>query len=162
MSSKIKTILYASDLINYDAKKVFGTAVEQSIAHGAKITFLNVIEPVDENTKLYLSNYLTLEELDKIGSDNEGNVHADIEQRIRSFCETEVSDETKLDIEDIDIKVVYGRPDEMIVKVADEIGADLIVMGTHTRNRLSNLVHHSVAHYVMVHANCPVLVDHIK
>jgi len=50
-----------------------------------------------------------------------------------------------------------GDPATEIVGVAEEIGADLIVMGTHGRTGLSRLLMGSVAEQVMRKACCPVL-----
>jgi len=44
-----------------------------------------------------------------------------------------------------------------ILEVADEFGADLIVMGTHGRTGLSRMLMGSVAEMVMRRARCPVL-----
>jgi nucleotide-binding universal stress UspA family protein len=50
-----------------------------------------------------------------------------------------------------------GIPAEEIVRVAREVEADLIVMGTHGRSGLGRLLLGSVAEQVMRHATCPVL-----
>jgi len=50
-----------------------------------------------------------------------------------------------------------GEPAFEILRVAGEIGANLIVMGTHGRSGLSRLVLGSVAEEVMRNAPCPVL-----
>lgn len=55
-------------------------------------------------------------------------------------------------------KVVEGRPDEAIVKAAEEVGADLIVMGSHGRTGLVKVLLGSVAERVIGQAVCPVLV----
>lgn len=162
MIDDIKTIVYASDLINYDAKNVFATAVKHSMAHGAKLVFLNVVEPIDSSTRLYLSSYLSDAQLDRICSDQAGAVRSEIESRIRMFCEEELSGESNFDANDIEIEVVYGKPDEMIVDVADKKQADMIVMGTRVHSKLGEFIHHSVAHHVMIHAKCPVLISHIR
>jgi nucleotide-binding universal stress UspA family protein len=44
-----------------------------------------------------------------------------------------------------------------ILQVADEIGADLIVLGTHGRTGLGRLLMGSVAEQVVRRARCPVL-----
>jgi len=51
----------------------------------------------------------------------------------------------------------YGEPAAVILKVAQEIGADLIVMGTHGRTGLRRLLMGSVAERVVRKAPCPVL-----
>ena len=47
---------------------------------------------------------------------------------------------------------------EDILGIADEIGADLIVMGTHGRTGLSRLLIGNVAESVLPKADCPVMV----
>jgi nucleotide-binding universal stress UspA family protein len=53
-----------------------------------------------------------------------------------------------------------GDPAAEIVDVAEQWGADLIVMGTHARGRLAQLVLGSTAEAVVRHASCPVMVVH--
>lgn len=55
-------------------------------------------------------------------------------------------------------KVVEGRPDEAIVKAAEDVDADLIVMGSHGRTGLAKVLLGSVAERVIGQAGCPVLV----
>lgn len=50
-----------------------------------------------------------------------------------------------------------GQPAEVIVKMASDLGCDLIVMGTHGRSGLAGLVMGSVANRVLHLASCPVL-----
>ena len=50
-----------------------------------------------------------------------------------------------------------GDPATMILNVAQETGAGLIVMGTHGRTGLERLLMGSVAEQVMRKAPCPVL-----
>ena len=49
-----------------------------------------------------------------------------------------------------------GRPDEVIVSIARDESADLIVMGTHGRRGVSHLFLGSVAERVLRLAPCPV------
>jgi len=55
-------------------------------------------------------------------------------------------------------KVAEGRPDEAIVKAAEDVGADLIVMGSHGRTGLAKVLLGSTAERVIGQAVCPVLV----
>lgn len=52
----------------------------------------------------------------------------------------------------------YGSPAQRIVETAQKEGADLIVMGTHGRTGLRQMLIGSVAERVVRHATCPVLV----
>ncbi|WP_437951748.1 universal stress protein [Sorangium sp. So ce296] len=50
-----------------------------------------------------------------------------------------------------------GAPDEEICRLADEIGADMIVIGTHTRGAVARALLGSVAQRVVRSAKVPVL-----
>lgn len=54
--------------------------------------------------------------------------------------------------------VEEGKPYEMLLKVADEWAADLIVIGTHGRTGLSHLIMGSVAEHVVRHSKLPIIV----
>jgi len=47
-----------------------------------------------------------------------------------------------------------------IVETAQSVGADLIVMGTHGRNKIDRLLLGSVTQRVLAHAMVPVMVTH--
>ena len=55
------------------------------------------------------------------------------------------------------VRVATGDPADAIVRMAQEIGADLIIMGTHGRTGLPHILLGSVAEKVVRHAFCPVL-----
>ena len=59
---------------------------------------------------------------------------------------------------EVDGRVVEGRPDDAIVKTAEDVGADLIVLGSHGRTGFVNVLLGSVAERVIGQAVCPVLV----
>jgi nucleotide-binding universal stress UspA family protein len=50
-----------------------------------------------------------------------------------------------------------GRPAAGIEALAEELPADLVVMGTHGRTGLAHLLHGSVTESVLHHVRCPVL-----
>jgi len=58
--------------------------------------------------------------------------------------------------------VCFGTPDREIMLLAGEIGAELIVMGTHGRTRLERVVLGGVAERVLCEAPCAVLVLRAK
>jgi nucleotide-binding universal stress UspA family protein len=53
--------------------------------------------------------------------------------------------------------LVEGDPVTAILRAAEEVGCDLIVMGTHGRTGLGRLLLGSVAEQVVRRASCPVL-----
>jgi nucleotide-binding universal stress UspA family protein len=56
----------------------------------------------------------------------------------------------------------YGSTADGILKCSKEFGADLIVIGTHSRSGLDRLLMGSVAEYVVRHSEVPVLVVPFK
>ncbi len=59
------------------------------------------------------------------------------------------------------IKIVFGRPIDIIVEQAERSDADLIVMGTHGRHGLKRLLG-STANGVLHHTNCDVLAVRVR
>jgi nucleotide-binding universal stress UspA family protein len=57
----------------------------------------------------------------------------------------------------IDLHVRIGRPDVEIAQLASDIGANLVVVGTHDHSALDRLMLGSVAESLVRHARCPVL-----
>ena len=53
-----------------------------------------------------------------------------------------------------------GKPVDEIVRYADDIGADMIIIGTHGRSGLMHIVMGSVAEGVIRNARCDVLTVH--
>ena len=122
----------------------------------------------------------TLEHVSAIAGDNDATVHGlyVLDRRMYLAAEKEAQDEViesleddgqaaldrlQSQIEDADVPVVTelreGIPHRDILRYADEIDADLIVMGTHGRtgrDRLANLG--SVTERVVENAEVPVLV----
>lgn len=58
--------------------------------------------------------------------------------------------------------VEEGLPHEVILKVAREWNADMIVLGTHGRTGISHLIMGSVAEKVVRHSEIPILIIPIK
>ena len=57
----------------------------------------------------------------------------------------------------VETRLVTGIPSEDIVRLGQELPADLIIMGTHGRSGMSHLLLGSVAERVVRKAPCPVL-----
>jgi nucleotide-binding universal stress UspA family protein len=54
--------------------------------------------------------------------------------------------------------VLFGSPESRIVETAEEMAADLIVIGSHGYNRWERLLLGSVSNSVVQHAHCSVLI----
>jgi nucleotide-binding universal stress UspA family protein len=60
----------------------------------------------------------------------------------------------------IDTFVREGEPHVQIIKLADEINASIIIMGTHGRKGISRLLMGSATERTIGYAKCPVLIIH--
>jgi len=58
----------------------------------------------------------------------------------------------------VDKRIEVGDVDATICRVAEQLGVDVIVVGSHGRTGLSRLFLGSVSEHVLRHAPCPVLV----
>jgi len=58
----------------------------------------------------------------------------------------------------VETRLILGLDREEILRTAQEVGCDLIVMGTHGRTGLGRLLMGSVAEAVMPRASCPVMI----
>lgn len=96
----------------------------------------------------------------------EGNLLTPEEsEQARSAILEEGSDELESTIEALGVdpaivehRLVEGASGQMIVHTADEVGADVIVVGSHGHGFLSRVLIGSVSEYVVRHTTRPVLV----
>ncbi|NTV60986.1 MAG: universal stress protein [Chlorobiaceae bacterium] len=135
---KIRTILCPIDFSDASLKEV-SYAREFAASMGAEIYLLNVLDiPVD-----VLVNNLPLEEK--------------FEKR-----ELEKLEKIKQQLASEGVKVEgsveFGKTEDAILDKARELGANLIIMGSHCKSGFSRLFLGSVTEHVMRRANCPVLV----
>ena len=87
---------------------------------------------------------------------------SDIDKTIRRFGKNIVKETRELISGNVDIditeKIIVGDPPQVICSVAQEIGCDLIVMGSRGRNPIKGLLLGSVSMRVLQLSPCPVLI----
>jgi len=120
------------------------------IAHqfNARITMLNVHDEFlnkEEREMLRVSFDSLKAEYAKVAVESREHMRAAIRQ---------------LNAEDIQVayKLSEGKPAKKIVKVAEKLGVDLIVMATDGRDSIKDFVTGTITEHVINHAPCPVLV----
>lgn len=86
----------------------------------------------------------------------EGELAESAETKMASFCDEMVGLSKKSGVKELKYKVLMGDVAEKIVEYADDIEADLIVMGTHGYKGLEKIMFGSVAAKVVRGAGCPV------
>lgn len=155
MLPEIKKILYASDLGEH-MRPVFRHAVSLAKTHNAKLVMLHILEPISQQSRLAIQAYLPADQAKELEEKGLQDVRANMHKRLIAFCEDELGDAGG-DLM-VDFDVVHGRPAETIVREADRLDVDMIVMGTHTDTSFGAHLLGSEARKVTQTSRRPVLI----
>lgn len=160
MIPEIKTILYATNL-GPEAPHVFRYAVSQAQHYQAKVVVLHVIEPLGPFARNLVEQYLSKEKSKEIQEKSRQYYVDQIKERLTSFCDKETCTLTEGNDLVREIIVDEGHPSDVIIAQARKQAADLIVLGTHRKTRVtrSGLIG-STARQVVNEAKTPVLTIH--
>jgi len=141
MTQLPRTILVATDFSD-TAEQALDYAIALASKLGARVYLLNAIALPTFGVVPELGVGPTSTMIDGIVSDNQQAldklIAAKAPMKIHTLMRT-------------------GDPRDLIVDTAAEVGADLIVMGTHGRRGVTRALLGSVAEGVLRHATCPVL-----
>ncbi|MCF6158152.1 MAG: universal stress protein [wastewater metagenome] len=117
-------------------------AISLALKDEAKLYLMHVIDSRPYDSEIYkFSPY-------KITESDIAKTHSDLRDSLP---------EGTTDVLAVETIVVEGIPFQEIINTSIEIGADIIVMGTHGRTGLSHIMMGSVAEKVVRKSQCPVL-----
>lgn len=153
MIPKIRKILYATDLSENSAY-AFRYAVNSARHHKAKIHILHVLEEINPTI---LWEYYEREKLQQIREKGKEELKGRIQKRLESFCKRELLEEPECRDMVASVEVVEGDPAAEILRKADELQADLVVMGTHGKGLMAHAFLGSVAEKILHRIKIPVL-----
>ena len=156
MLPEIKKILYATDLSRNSAF-AFQYAMSFAEKQNAEIVILYVLEEISPNTQALLSLYLADSQLMNV-LEEKRDMAEKIKTRLNAFCEQEYRDAPSCTSRVADIEVTEGYPAEQILKKADELNCDAIIMGTHGKGTLAHTFLGSVAQKVLKRVRKPVFI----
>lgn len=157
MVFNIKTIIYATTL-GAHTRPVFRAAVKQAIVNHARIVMVYAAEPMTEFGHALVESYLPEADRDRLARDGKRQLLATMKSRVQAFCHDELNNFPESRHLQIDYVVEEAAPSELIVATADEMDADMIVIGSHNQSSISRMLMGSTARKVMDTANRPVLV----
>jgi nucleotide-binding universal stress UspA family protein len=138
---RIQTILHPTDYSEL-SQAAFHYAVELARVHGASVTVLHVAETLGPEQLTY----------GEAVSQPQPQAYR---QRLWEEFLRLTPAEPGVPLEHL---LREGDPAEEIVRAADDLSCDLIVMGTHWRTGLRRWLEGSVAEAVLRQVSCPVLV----
>lgn len=157
MIHQIERILYTTDLSDNSAY-VFRYAINSAKKHDAKIIILYVLERMSSTSKALIDSVISEEIEKKVLEDRKTFTMDRIRKRLKIFCEKELKD----DPESIDrvesIDVCEGFPAEIILRKADDLDCDAIVMGTHGKGIIASTFLGSTSKRVLRRTRKPVFI----
>ena len=156
MLPKIETILYTSNL-GPGAPYVFRYALALARQHQAKIVAVHAMEPLSAFAQSLVEQYISHASSEEMHGKARETVKAGLKERIEKLCTKECENATSCENAVSAIQVVEGYPDQVILDVAKEYSADLIIMGTYSHNIVSKVMG-STTRRVLNRASQPVLV----
>ena len=149
MIPEIKRILYATDL-SPNSAYAFLYAINSAKKHDAGVIILHVVEemaPFFEEKRLKtISEKKIAEAMDRI------------EKRLMVFCDRELKNDPECADRVVSIEVCQGYPPEEILRKADELDCDVIVMGTHGKGIIRHSFLGSAAQKVLRRVRKPVFI----
>ncbi len=156
MLPTIKKLIYATDL-SPDGPQIFRHAVALAKQHGAQIILLHALEPLGPTATSLVRNVVPTETLERLEREGLSKVREQIHNRLQRFCDEELGGGSQVEDLVTEIRIVEGPPAMVIVEQAQELGADLIVMGMHGYTALERMLLGSVANKVVQQCRVPVL-----
>lgn len=126
----IQTILFATDLgvhTPYLLHHVNALAVE----HDCRVVVLHVIEPPGHMGEAVVKTYLSDEAQDDLEHEGIKRIIDGVKSRLVDVLEDEYIDGHTGLSEIRDVRVVAGKPAELILEHTENCGADMLVLGSH-------------------------------
>jgi len=159
MLPKIQKILYATGL-GAGAPYVFRYALSLARQYGAEIVAVHGMEPLSPFAQSLVELHVSHEDSEEMHRQARETVKEKLRGRIRQLCEKENGDD-QAGCRVSEIRIVEGQPAQVVLTAAAEIGADLIIMGSHRHTVVGDAMLGTTTHRVLHSATQPVLVVRI-
>jgi nucleotide-binding universal stress UspA family protein len=153
MIPKIQKILYTTDL-SPNSDYAFRYAIISAKQHDANIILLHVLEELSDTMLATLSSDLVWAQRKKISEE----ATVQIQDRLKLFCEKELKNDPDCAKRVASVEVVQGYPAEVILREAEKLNCDMIVMGSHGKGIISQTFLGSVTKRVLRRTRKPVFI----
>lgn len=160
MLPKIKKILYATGM-GAGAPHVYRYALELAKQHDAQIIAVSALEKLPSFAQTLIAAHIPIEQQEKIHLEAHEHAKDKLQERISILCEKESGNDQQTLQRLSGIRIEDGAPAQVVLRVAEEIKADLIIMGSHRHTVLGDAMLGTTTHKVLHSANTPVLVVRI-
>lgn len=160
MLPKIKTILYATGM-GAGAPHVYRYALAMARQHDAQIVAVSALEKLSPFAQNLIAAHIPVEQQDRIHDDAHEYAKQKLQERIAKLCAKESGEDQQATERLREIRIEDGAPAQVVLQIGKEIGADLIIMGSHRHTVLGDAMLGSTTHKVLHSAETPVLVVRI-
>lgn len=157
MTQDIKRILYATDLTE-NSTYAFDYALNLAKKHDAVINVLHVIDQTMEKSVNRVGVYFDEKQYENNLQKRMADCREEINNRLKAYFDKEMADRPESADKVVSVKVCNGYPADEILKKADDLKCDLIVMGTHGKGIVSQAFFGSVAKKVLRRVRKPVFI----
>lgn len=146
----VETVVYRTILCPTEFSDPSTRALEYALTLAeettARLVLLHVIEGFIEDKRLITeaSHFSVPEYYRHLESEARARLTSAVPEQARIWCTPEE-------------RVMFGRAYRVILQVAEEVNADVIVMGVHGKGALNRRLFGSTTHHVIREARCPVL-----
>jgi universal stress protein A len=131
------------------SRQTLESATQLAALTGAKVNILHVFQMPDYPSAFYQGLYIEHEAIKNYADKAQNEARTQLSLLAEQIRAKDMAAEPLLRV---------GNPYEEIINAAKEIGADLIVIGSHGYTGLGRLLLGSTAYRVIHYAPCPVLV----
>lgn len=157
MPYQMKKILYTTDL-SPAAPRVFQYAIFLANQFDAHVTSMHVLEELSPDAKFAIALHFSDGDAEEMMRKKQKEAKEEMFQRVETLCQaTTLSSGEYIDPDRLTIRVERGFPEEKILSVSKEIGADIIVMGAHEKGFTHTFLG-SVAKRVLRRSKIPVVI----
>ena len=157
MIPKIQKILYATDL-SMNSAYAFRYTINSAKQHNAEIVILHVVEEVPHSVRSLVSAYLDEAQQRMILEEKITHAKERIQKRLKIFAEKELQDQPELLDLISTVEVVEGFAPDVILKMAEELDCDILVIGTHGKDTRNQTYLGSMARMIISRIRKPVFV----
>lgn len=152
----LKTVLYATDLGRH-APRVLRYALSLARSYGGGVVIVHAVEPLGTAARHMVELYTGQEDITHAEKSRWPELERSLRGRLQSLCEGEGCADDAGRGMIVDMRILPGRPDEVILRESARIAPDVIVMGSHGHTTVGEILLGSTAHRVSQRASVPVL-----
>jgi nucleotide-binding universal stress UspA family protein len=139
-------------------EEVMLRALHEAQAHDARVYILHIIPAFDATMATPIVSYMGEDKFRQLVEEHKQETVAEIKKEIEELKDRIIEEHLDENVDRIQkIHVYEGDPELEILHMADELGADMIIMGTHTKGLTHYTFMGSVARKVLKRASVPML-----